>query len=161
VQDAEQAALDDQRHAQQRDELLLVEQRIDRVTGLERADEDGLALRRDPAGEALADRHPEAGLDFLLEAASGTRHELVGLLVEKEDRRGVDHECLDDALEKHLQQPVELQVRKSRLGDPLEVAGQILRLGTGAAQMPGMVRELNRDSNGLRPLSPRSITAVM
>jgi hypothetical protein len=134
VEDAEQAAFDDQRHAEQRDDLLLVKEGIDGLAGGEVANRNRAPLGRDAAGKALADRDTEANLDLLLEPPGSASGKLVRLLVEKKDRRRVDVEDLDDADEKRREKPVEVQVRKSRLGDPLEVPGKTRGRSTGATQ---------------------------
>jgi hypothetical protein len=152
VQDAEQPAFDDERDAEERADLLLVQERVDGITRFEIADDDRLAPGRDAAGEALANGKPEPGLDLLLETAGRPRHEFVRVLVEKQDCGGVALENVNDPDKKRLEKAVELEVRESRLGDPLKVAGEIVRgLGAGGAQRLRMVREL----------SLRSITAVM
>jgi hypothetical protein len=134
MEDAQEAALDDERDAQQRADLLLVEQRVDGVARLEVVDGDGPPLCGDSSCESLTDGHAEANLDLFLEASCSSRRQLVRLLVEQQDRGGVDIEDLDDANEKRLEKPIELQVRKSRLGDPLEVARQTRGRSTGTTQ---------------------------
>jgi hypothetical protein len=134
VQHAQQPALDHQRNAQQRADLLLVQERVDRVARPQVPHDDRTLLGGDTAGEALADRHAEAALDFFLEAARRARNQLVRLLVEQEDRRGVGGQDLRDPVQQGGEQPVQVQVSQRSLCDPLEIVCECRWLVRGASQ---------------------------
>lgn len=89
VQHADQNSLHDQRHAEQRADARLAEDRIEDVGVIDIGDEDGHALLGDPAGEALADRDADSLLHLRLHALGGASHELVLLVVEQQDGDGV------------------------------------------------------------------------
>jgi hypothetical protein len=91
---------------------------------LEIPDRDRSALGGDPAGKAFADGDPEAGLDLFLEAPRGTGRKLIRFVIQQQDRRGVHVEDRDDPDKQRLQQPTQVEVRKSRLRDALEAGGK-------------------------------------
>jgi hypothetical protein len=132
MENPEQPGLDDQRDAEQRANLLLVEERVESVAGSEVADRDRALFGSNPAGEAFADRDAEADLNRLLETPGSSGRQLIGLLIEKQNRGGVDVKDPDDPNKERLEKPIELEVRKSSLRDPLEVLGQ--GRSTGDAQ---------------------------
>ena len=80
----------------------------------------GRLLRGDPAGEAAADRDPDALLDLLLDPDRRARDELVRLLVEQQDRARVDLEDLAGADEQRGEQLVELEMRQRGIRDRLQ-----------------------------------------
>ena len=86
----DQLALDDQRHAEQRHDALLAQDRIEDVGVVDVGDEDRDAFGRDPAREPAAERDPDAALDLLLDPIGGAGDELLRIGVEQEDRNRVD-----------------------------------------------------------------------
>jgi hypothetical protein len=80
-----------------------------------------LHLRRDATGKAAADRDAHAPLDLFLDPDGSPCNELVGALVEKENRARVGPEDVADAREKHLEKVVELEVGESDIRDGLHV----------------------------------------
>ena len=127
VQHADHAPLDEQRHAQQRADALLAQDRVEDVRVVDVLDRHGSALGGDPPGEAAPDRDPHAGLDLLLDALRGLGHEVAGDLVEEQERGGVGPEDRGDALEQLLQQLVERERRECGIGDLLKLADGELR----------------------------------
>ena len=81
-------------------------------------DDDGAALRGDAAGEAASERDADALLDLLLDALGGAREEQV--VVQQQDRYGVDLEDLGDPAQQLLQELLLGQVRERRVRDPLQ-----------------------------------------
>src|SRR5581483_1888771 len=63
VEDALDLSLADERHAEQRPDALLPEDRVEDVAEVDVVEDEGALLRRDPAGEADADGDPDALLD--------------------------------------------------------------------------------------------------
>ena len=122
VEDSQQPALDHQRHPEQRLQPALNEQRIDELGALGVRDEDGRAGGRHPAGEALADGDPHAGLDLFLEPARPRGDQLLARVVEQQRHRRVGAHHRAEAVEQVLQQPVEIEVGEGGLRDHLEVA---------------------------------------
>ena len=120
VQDADHAAFDEQRDAEQRADALLAQDRVEDVGVVDVLDGDRAPLGGDAAGEAAADGDLHALLDLLLDAAGGAGAQDAGALVEQQDRRGVGGQHLGDAAQQLLEQLVLRQVRERRVGDPLE-----------------------------------------
>ena len=171
VEHARHLALDHERHAEQRGDPLLTEDRVHDVRLPHVGDEHGLAIGRDATGEAVPDRDPDALLGLPLEATRCTRHELPVLLVDQEDRHGVHGEDVAEAGEQRLHQLVERQVREGRLGDRAQVTepldGQAVRTGGFSARTRarphrphsrkprGRIRRSSRARRRHRPLSAR------
>jgi len=80
-----------------------------------------------PAREAAAHRNADALFHFLLDPERSARDELVRVLVEQEDRAGVDLEDQTRAVEQRGQQLIETQVRKRRIGDGLQPPDMLRR----------------------------------
>src|SRR5919197_831062 len=121
VHDAGHAPLDDQGRAEQRAHALLAQDRVDDVGVIGVGDEDRHALGRDAPGKAAAERDAHAALDLLLEPARGARDQLLAVLVEHEDRGGVDAERLLGAIEELEQQRVEPELGEHRVAEPVHV----------------------------------------
>ena len=83
VQDADHAALDEQRDAEQRADALLAQDRVVDVGVVDVLDRDRAALGRDAAGEAAPEGDLDAALDLLLDAAGGAGAQDAGRLVEQ------------------------------------------------------------------------------
>lgn len=66
VQDADELPGVDERHAQQRDDALFAQERVQDVGVVHVGDEHGTADRRDAPGEPAADRDLHPALDLLL-----------------------------------------------------------------------------------------------
>ena len=126
MQDAEHAALGEQRHPDQRLEPLLAQDRVQDVGAADVVEHDRPLLGGDTAGEASSERDPDAALDLLLEALRRARHELSRLLVEQQDRHSVPLEDVADALEQLVEHRVERQVRERRVGDEQELAETVV-----------------------------------
>ena len=76
VQHADDAALDQQRDAEQRADALLAQDRVEDVGVVDVGDGDRAALGGDAAGEAAAERDADALLDLLLDPLAPRAHEL-------------------------------------------------------------------------------------
>ena len=124
VEDAQEPALDEERHAEQRFQPFLGQERVEQLGLADIGDEDRPALLGDPAREAAAEWNPNplARLDVLLEALGPARDELLSLLVQEERDRGVGAHDPADPLEQVLQEAVEVEMREGGLRDDLEVA---------------------------------------
>ena len=136
VQHADRAALVAQRHAQQRPDAGLAQERLERLDAGDRRDHRRLARRGDPSGEPLAERDAEALLDGLRVAVGRLDHQRVAGRVEQADRRALDLEDVGDLGEQLAQQVVERQVAQRDVGDRLELADRVGdRLGLGARRL--------------------------
>lgn len=102
---------------------------------------DCARLRRDPPGEAAADRDADAALDLLLDADGGPRDELVRGLVEEEDRAGVGAEGIADAREQDGEQLVHLEVRERRVRHRLQLLEAPARRALGLEEPRVVDRE--------------------
>ena len=152
VQDAEHAALDEQRDAEQRADALLAQDRVDDLVVVEVEDRDRPALGGDAAGEALADRDAHALLDLLLDALGGASDERAALVVEHEDRRGVGAEDVADAQQQLRQQLVDGEVGERRVGDALQRPDRLRRRLRLRARPPLLLVELGVPDRPGRPL---------
>ena len=74
VQHADDLALDQQRHAEQRADPALAQDRVEDVGVVDVLDQDRPPLGRDPAREPAPDRDPDALLDLLLDPLRRPRH---------------------------------------------------------------------------------------
>ena len=79
-------------------------------------DEDRHPVGGDPAGEALADRDPDALLHLLLDPFGGASDELLRRLIEQQDRNRVDLKRLLHPIQQLLQQLVQAELGQRRIG---------------------------------------------
>ena len=77
-------------------------------------------LRRDPAGEPLAQRDADALLDLLLDAAGGRRDQVLRRLVEQQHGRGVDAQQVAHPVEQLDQELLDAEVGECGVGDGLD-----------------------------------------
>ena len=142
VQDADDAALDEEGDAEQRLDALLAQDRVEDVGVVDVGDGDGAAFGGDAAGEAAAERDAHALLDLFLDALGGAG--VQGVAFEQQDRDGVDGEDVGDPLQQLLQQLLLRQVRERGVGDALErlepLVGPLGRLAgeTLLGEQPGL-----------------------
>jgi hypothetical protein len=125
VEHPDRLAARHQRHAEERLDPLLAQDRVEDVGMVDVGQEDRLPQRRDPPREALAERDPDALLHLLLDPDRGARDQLVGGPVEQQDRAGVDGEDVVRSLEQRRQELVQLQVRQRRVREELQAAKPI------------------------------------
>jgi hypothetical protein len=125
VQDSHDGALDHERHAQQRLQPLLTQDRVVDFGLGDVQDPHRAARGGDPAGEAAADGDPDPSLDLLLEPLRRARDQRGVVVLEQQDRGGVDTEDPDHAREQLLEQVLERQVGERGIGDVLEVTKAI------------------------------------
>ena len=121
VHDPDQSSAGDERHAEHRPDAFLAEDRVHDVGAIEVFDLDRRDLGGDAAGKSLADRDADAALDLLLEAFRRARYELRAGVVEQEHRARVGVERVAHTGEQLVEQLVELEMRKCRIGDLLEL----------------------------------------
>jgi hypothetical protein len=120
VEDADRLPADEQRHAQERLDPLLAQDRVEDVRVVDVAENDRALLGGHAAGEATPDGDADALLDLLLDADGRARDELVRLLVEQQHRAGVGVQQLAHAHEQRRQQLLEVEVREGRVGECLQ-----------------------------------------
>ena len=120
VEDADDAALDEERHAEEAADPLLAEQRVEDVAMVDVGDDDRTPLGRDAPREAAADGDPDALLDLLLDALGGSRAQHAAVLLEHEDGGGVGVEDLAHAVEQRAEQVLRGQVGERGVGDALD-----------------------------------------
>ena len=122
VQHADSPRLDEQRHAEQRADPLVEQDRVDDVAGPDVGQEHRPALGRDASGEPRPEGNPHPLLHLLLDPLGRPGNEVLALLVEQQDRRGVDLEHLAQPRQERVQEVAETERREHRLGDRLELA---------------------------------------
>ncbi len=108
VDDADDAAADEQRRAQERLDSLLAEDRVEHIRVIDVFDDNRAPLGGDPPREAEPEGDARPALDGFLEPARSPRHELVGRFVEQKERCGVAPQRVADADEQLVEQLVEL-----------------------------------------------------
>ena len=118
VQHADDAALHEQRDAEQRLDALLAQDRVEDVGVVDVGDGDRAALGGDAPGEAAADRDADALLDLLLDALGGARVQRVAL--QQQDRHRVDLQDLGDPAHQLLQEVLLGEEGERGVGDPLQ-----------------------------------------
>ena len=117
MEHADQVTLDDQRHAEQRADPLLAQDRIHDVGVVDVGDEDRHALGRDPSREPSSDRDPHALLDLFLDPVRGARDQLLRVLVEQQDRDRVDRQRVAHADQQLVEKLLEPQLGERRVGE--------------------------------------------
>jgi hypothetical protein len=121
---ANQVALDDQRHAEQRPDPGLSKQRVQHLDwrDLEVLYHHRLARGCHPAGEPPADRKTKAPVDRLLLHPLGRRRgQRPAVVLDQEDRRGVNLEDLGDPAQQLREQLIEAEEGERGLRDALDV----------------------------------------
>src|SRR5215207_5986950 len=116
VQNAHQAPLDDQRHAEERAHAVRPQQRIydlDRGV-LEVLDHHWLAARRNATREPRANRKLKAALDLLLEALRRAGGHYSAVLLQEQDRSRIAVEDVFGSVEELRQQIVEVEIGECR-----------------------------------------------
>ena len=121
--------------------------------GIDVVEDDGLARRRDAAGEAFTDGYAQALADLVVEPGGGRRDEIAGFRVEEHHGGGVDLQQIAGAFQQFGQQRVDVQSGQGRVGHRLQpaqrlpasghpVAGQSPRDGGGGhwSALAGQVR---------------------
>src|SRR5581483_6454212 len=126
---ADRPALDHERNAEQRLDPLLAQDRVEDVRMVDLVQDERLEARGYPLREATPDGDPHALFDLSLEADRGARDELLGLVVDEEDRCGVDAQLLARAREQRRQQFVQPQVCERRISYALETPQVVGRNG--------------------------------
>jgi hypothetical protein len=123
VQHADQLALDDQGHAEERPDPRLAQQRIHDLDRrlVQVPDHDRLARGRHPAREAPADRKAKVLLHLLLQSLGRPGGKRPAVVLDQENGRGVDLEDLGDPLEQLGEQVVEAEEGEGGLGYALDV----------------------------------------
>ncbi len=121
VQDADDVLADRERHAEQGLDPLLAQERVVHVGVIDVREADRPALCCDSAGEAPAERDPNALLDLFLDADGSTGEEVPPLGVDQEHRARVDAENRADPVEKLVQKRIELEMGEAGVHDRLHV----------------------------------------
>ncbi len=124
---------------------LLAQDRVEHVGALDVVEDDRLPARRDPAGKPPSHRDADAGLDLLLQPDRSPRDELLGIAVQQQHRAGVGVQDVADPRQQHVQEFVQLEMRKRRVGDDLHV----LEALAGAALGLEEARVLDRDGGAV------------
>ncbi len=120
VEDADDAALDEEGDAEEAADPLLAEQRVEDVAMVDVGDDDRTPLGRDAPREAATDGDPDALLDLLLDALGGARAQHAAVLLEHEDGGGVGVEDLAHAVEQRAEQIFRGQIGERGVGDALD-----------------------------------------
>ena len=117
----------EQRHAEDRLDSLLAEDRVEDVRAIDVVENHRYPLGGDAAGEAAADGNPDAAFDFFLDADGGSRDKLIGLLVQQEDGARVGPEDLPDPRQEHAEEIVELGMRERDVRHDLQALEPVAR----------------------------------
>ena len=132
VEHADHLIADEQRHAEQRLDPLLAQDRVEHVRVIDVVENHRRPASRHPTGEAATDRDPHTSLHLLFDPHRRARDELVRLLVQQQHRARVRVEDRADARQQDLEQFVELEVGERHVHHRLDVldplAGTPLRL---------------------------------
>ena len=118
MQHADDAALHEERDAEQRLDALLAQDRVEDVGVVDVGDGDRAALGGDPPGEAAADRDADALLDLFLDALGGARVQRVAL--QQQESHRVDLQDLGDPVHQLLQEVLLGEEGERGVGDPLQ-----------------------------------------
>ncbi len=121
VENAEQAAADEQRHAEHRLDPLLAQNRVEHVRVIDVFEHHRMPVCGDAPRKSTAHRNPNPSLDLLLDPHCCARDELVRLLVQQQDSARVDSENLAGANKERREENVELQVRERRIRERLKL----------------------------------------
>ena len=147
VQHPDDVAADEQGHAEQGPDAPVDQERVPYRGVVHRGEDDRLAGRRDPAGEAGAQRDAHALPDLFLDAARGGRDQVPGRPVQQQHGGGVGLKHLLDPLEQGLEQ--RLLVEPGQRG---------VRYRLDVAQPAGGRSE--RPDRGQRVASPAKVTSA-
>ena len=130
VEDADHAALEEDRHAEERAHSLLPQDRVQHLGVVDVRDEDGPLLRRHAPGEATPERDPHTGRDLLLQTLGHPRHQVPAVQQQNGGRVGPEDRAHAD--EELVQQLIERQPCERGVGDGFEPANDFFgRLGSG------------------------------
>jgi hypothetical protein len=127
VQHPDHRAMDQQRHAQQRLDAFVQQNRVQHIAVIDVVQDDRLPPGGDTAGETPADRDPHALPDFLLQTAGRGGDELLPRAVQQQHRHGVG---VQDLLHPHQQlgeKVVGGEVGKRRIGHRTDIPKLVLR----------------------------------
>ena len=127
VEDADDAAAHEQRHAEQRLDPFLPQDRVEHVRVVDVVEDHRPRVAGDASREAAPERDAHALLDLLLDPDRRARDELLRLLVEQQDRARVAADHLPGPAEQRVEQVLELEVPERGVGQGLEPA-QALRI---------------------------------
>ena len=122
VQYADRFAADQQRHAEQRLDALLAEDRIEHLCVVDIVEHDGSALRRHAAGEAAAERDADAALHLLLDPDGRAGDKFVRVCVQQQHRARVNVEELARPQEERGEQLFKVEMRERGIRQCLEPA---------------------------------------
>jgi anti-anti-sigma factor len=156
VQYPDDAATDQQRHAEQGLDTPVDQERVPHRGVINCGEDDRLAELRDAAGEAGAERDPHALPDLFLDAARSGRHQLPGRAVEQQHGRGVRLEHLLHALDQGLEQRLLVESGQRGVRHRLDVAQPVDRHPLGVP-VPGKEERLHRTQ--LPPLTLPNLTS--
>ena len=120
VEHADHPAGDEQRHAHHRLDPLLPQDRVQHLGRIDVVEHHRPLGGGDTAREPSADGDPHPGLDLFLDPDRRSRDQLVRLLVDEQDGAGVGAEDVADPRQQHVQQFLDLEMRKRSVGNSLE-----------------------------------------
>jgi hypothetical protein len=120
VEHAEHLRLEQERHAQQRLQSLLAQDRVVDVRLVHVEDRHRPAIGGHPSGEAPGHGDAHVALDLLLDPLGGGRQQVAAVLLEQKDRGGVRVEQLGHAHEQLLEHLLEGEMGESRVRDALQ-----------------------------------------
>ena len=121
VENAEQVAAGQQRHAEHRLDALLAQDRVEHVGVVDVLEDHRTPVRCDAARETAADRDADPLFDLFLDPDRRSRVELVRLLVQQQDGARVDLENLAHPNKQRREESVELQMRERRIRERLKL----------------------------------------
>lgn len=125
VQDADQLAAGDHRHAEHGVQAAFPQQGVHDGGLVDVVEGDGRAVLGHPPGEPGADRHAHALVDLFLDARGRDRHELLPARLVAQHGRGVDLQHLADAVQGRGEQLGQAEVVEA--GAPMIVSSSCSR----------------------------------
>ena len=127
VEHSDHRALHHERDAEQGPYAALAQDGVHDVGLAQVHDGDRRAFGRDSAGEPPAERDAHTLPDLLLEPLGRAGYELGGLLVDEQDRGGVDVEHLADAHEQLVEQRLEAEIRQGGIAQAIQISRALRR----------------------------------
>ena len=149
VQHADCLAADQQRHAKERLDALLAEDRIEHLCVIDVVEHDGSALGSHAAREAAAERDTDAALHLLLDPDGRTGDEFVRLRVDQQHRACIHVEELARPQEERGKQLFEFEMRKRGIRQCLEPAKTLRVLMPRHDRSVTIASPLRRVAHGL------------
>jgi hypothetical protein len=127
MQHPEHRAMDQQRHAHQRPDALVQQQRVEHDAGFDPIQDDRSPLGGDAARETPADRDPDALADFLLQAAGRSGDQLTARAVQQQHRGSIGIQDRPHPVQQRGKKLISAQMRQRYIGHRPDIPQHVLR----------------------------------